>query len=70
MRRILLRYDQISFIEKNKFGVSRIYALVEFKGISGKRSFQNDYLTGTYRAVPFVNQMHWAFSDVKMLENA
>ncbi len=70
MQSTILRRDQISFTKKDKFGVSRIYSLVQFKGIRNASSFQNDYLTGAYGSIPFVNQTHWAFSDVKMLENA
>ncbi len=70
MRARYLRRDQISLIEKSKFGVSRIYSLAQFKENRNDVFFENDYLTGAYGSVPFTNQLSWAFSDIKMLENA
>jgi len=48
----LLRRDQISFAKKDKFGATEIYSLVEFKGIRNDASFEKDYLSGKYEAVP------------------
>jgi len=70
MRARYLRRDQISFMEKSKFGASRFYSLVQFKGNRNDAFFENDYLTGAYGSVPFTNQLSWAFSDIKVLENA
>lgn len=71
MRRTVLRRDQISFVEKNKLGVSRIYSLVQFKGVRDNIFFRDDYLLGSYGAVPFVNLFDNAFfSQQNVLENA
>jgi AAA15 family ATPase/GTPase len=53
----LLRRDQILFVEKDKYGASRLYSLVEFKGVRNDASFENDYLMGRYGAVPFLNHL-------------
>lgn len=58
----LLRRDQIAFVEKDKFGASQIYNLVEFKGVRNDASFEKDYLDGRYGAVPFVGNFEYVFS--------
>jgi uncharacterized protein len=58
----LLRRDQIAFIEKDKFGSSQIYNLVEFKGVRNDASFEKDYLDGRYGAVPFVGNFEYVFA--------
>jgi AAA15 family ATPase/GTPase len=55
------RRDQIYFVEKNKFGASEIYSLVEYKE-AGKtvrkdRSFEKDYIEGRYGAIPFIGNL-------------
>ena len=50
----LLRRDQIEFIEKDKYGASHLYSLVQFKGIRNTASFEKDYINGKYGAIPFL----------------
>ncbi len=50
----LLRRDQIDFVEKDSFGESHLYSLVQFKGIRNTASFQKDYIQGKYGAIPFL----------------
>jgi hypothetical protein len=50
----LLRRDQIDFVEKDKFGASHSYALVEIKGVRNDASFEKDYIQGKYGAIPFL----------------
>lgn len=50
----LLRRDQIDFVEKDKYGASHLYSLVEFKGIRNTASFEKDYIQGKYGAIPFL----------------
>lgn len=52
------RRDQIYFIEKDKFGASDLYSLVEYREEDGTkvrkdRSFESDYIQGRYGAVPY-----------------
>jgi len=53
----LLRYDQIDFVDKDKFGASVLKSLIEYKDIPNNVSVEEDYLKGKYGAVPFLNQM-------------
>lgn len=62
----LLRRDQIEFVEKDKFGSSHLYSLVEFKGIRNTASFRKDYIQGKYGAIPFLGD----FSKLNSLEDA
>lgn len=50
----LLRRDQIDFVEKDKYGRSYLYTLIELKGIRDKAYFEKDYLQGKYGAIPFL----------------
>lgn len=50
----MLRRDQIDFVEKDKYGASHLYTLVQFKGIRNNASFEKDYIQGKYGAIPFL----------------
>lgn len=50
----ILRRDQIDFVEKDKFGASHLYTLVEIKGVRNNASFEKDYIQGKYGAIPFL----------------
>lgn len=50
----LLRRDQIDFVEKDKYGASHLYTLVEIKGVRNNASYEKDYIQGKYGAVPFL----------------
>lgn len=50
----LLRRDQIDFVEKDKYGASHLYTLVEIKGVRNDASFEKDYIQGRYGAIPFL----------------
>jgi len=55
------RRDQIYFIEKDKYGASDMYSLVEYKGegktVRKDRSFEKDYIEGRYGAIPFISNL-------------
>lgn len=57
----LLRRDQIDFVEKDSFGESHLYSLVQFKGIRNTASFQKDYIKGKYGAIPFLGDFNNLF---------
>jgi AAA15 family ATPase/GTPase len=50
----LLRRDQICFVEKDRQGASHFYSLADFKGVRNDASFEKDYITGKYGAIPFL----------------
>jgi AAA15 family ATPase/GTPase len=61
----LLRRDQIEFVEKDKYGESHMYTLVQFKGIRNNASFEKDYIEGRYGAIPFLGDFNKLFNSVK-----
>lgn len=54
----LLRRDQIDFVEKDKYGASHLYTLVEIKGVRNDASFEKDYIQGKYGAIPFLGDFN------------
>jgi uncharacterized protein len=52
----LFRRDQIWFVEKDRYGSSRLHSLVEYK-VRNDASFESDYLRGRYGAVPFIGDL-------------
>jgi hypothetical protein len=50
-----LRRDQIWFVEKDRYGESNLYSLLEFKGIRKDASYNKDYLDGKYGAIPNID---------------
>ncbi|WP_339367614.1 AAA family ATPase [Nodularia spumigena] len=52
----LFRRDQIWFTEKNKYGATDLYSLVEYP-IRNDASFENDYIQGKYGAIPFIGNL-------------
>jgi AAA15 family ATPase/GTPase len=56
------RRDQIFFIEKDQYGASDLYSLVEYREESGDkvrkdRSFEKDYIQGRYGAIPYIGNI-------------
>jgi len=54
------RRDQIYFIEKNQFGASKLYGLLEYKKVRNDEKFSKNYVKGNYGAIPYVNH----FNDI------
>jgi AAA15 family ATPase/GTPase len=54
----LLRRDQVCFVEKDKYGASHFYTLVDFKGVRNDASFEKDYVSGKYGAIPFLGDFN------------
>jgi len=48
----------MDFVEKDKYGASHLYSLVEFKGIRNTASFEKDYIQGKYGAIPFLGNFN------------
>ena len=51
--RAIFRRDQIWLTEKNKYGATDLYSLVEYK-VRNDASFEKDYIAGKYGAIPVV----------------
>lgn len=51
-----LRRDQIYFTSKNKYGVSELVSLADFKGVRKNDLFSKKYLAGFYSDLPNMNK--------------
>ena len=54
----LFRRDQIWFTEKDKYGATDLYSLAEIKNVRSDASFEKDYISGKYGAIPFIGGLH------------
>jgi len=62
----LFRRDQIWFTEKDKYGATDLYSLVEFKGkVRNDASYEKDYIVGRYGAVPYIGDFSSLFDETK-----
>lgn len=59
----LLRRDQIDFVEKDKYGASHLYSLIQFKGVRNNALINSDYIKGKYGAIPFLGNFSKLISD-------
>ena len=50
-----LRRDQIYFVEKDNFGASDLYSLVEYDEVKLGNDLEEDYMRGRYGAIPYFN---------------
>lgn len=54
----LLRRDEIYFTEKDQFGASHLYSLVEYKNKPRKdEAYERNYIKGKYGAIPFLGNL-------------
>jgi AAA15 family ATPase/GTPase len=54
----LFRRDQIWFCEKDQYGATDLYSLVEYKEpVRKDASYNKDYLQGKYGAIPYLNEI-------------
>ena len=68
LRKEIFRRDQIWFTEKNDFGSTDLYSLVDYKESQGNKvrndaSFEKDYLIGKYGAIPYFGDINKFFND-------
>jgi uncharacterized protein len=59
LRRADFRRDQICLVNKDRYGISEINTLIEYKGVRKDSSFEKEYLNGSYSAVPFLDEIDW-----------
>jgi uncharacterized protein len=52
----LLRRDQIWFTEKDRYGATDLYSLVEYN-VRYDASFESDYMAGKYGAIPYIGNI-------------
>lgn len=56
------RRDQIWFAEKDRYGATDLYSLVEIK-VRNDASFEKDYISGKYGAIPFIGSLKLPMSE-------
>lgn len=61
LRRANLRRDQICFVDKDRYGLSTLTNLIEFKGVRKDASYDKEYLNGSYSAIPFLSDIDSIF---------
>ena len=57
----LFRRDQVWFTQKDNFGATELYSLVEYK-VRSTSPFERDYLLGKYGATPLIGDMESVFN--------
>jgi AAA15 family ATPase/GTPase len=60
----LFRKDQIWFIEKDQYGATDLYSLVEYD-IPDDAEYKNDYIKGKYGAIPYIGVLTGLFEDLQ-----
>ncbi len=67
LKKEIFRRDQIWFTEKDEFGATDLYSLVEYKInqslVRNDASFEKDYLLGKYGAIPFLGNLKQFIKD-------
>jgi hypothetical protein len=56
----LFRRDQIWFTEKDRYGATNLFSLVEYnmpKSVRNDASFESDYVAGKYGAIPYISNL-------------
>ncbi len=59
----LFRRDQVWFTEKDRYGATDLYSLVELKGVRKEAAFGREYIQGKYGAIPFIGDPKWLFCE-------
>lgn len=59
----IFRRDQIWFTEKDQYGATGLYSLIELQGVRKEASFGKDYILGKYGAIPFIGDSRWLFCE-------
>jgi AAA15 family ATPase/GTPase len=68
MRKDLLRRDQIWFCEKDPYGATQLYSLVEYapdthESVRNDAAFNKNYLKGKYGGIPYINEINMQLAD-------
>jgi len=59
---VLFRRDQIWLTEKDKYGSTDLFSLVQFKNVRKQEDFEKKYLQGKYGAIPYLED--FGFGDL------
>jgi uncharacterized protein len=61
----MLRKDQVWFIDKDKYEVSHLYSLADFKAdvVRKSENYESNYLDGKYNAIPYLRHFDQYFGE-------
>jgi len=59
LTKTMFRRDQIWLTEKDKFGVTDIYSLAQFKNVRKNEDFEKQYIYGKYGAIPYLGKFEF-----------
>jgi AAA15 family ATPase/GTPase len=69
MRKDLFRRDQIWLCEKDPYGATELYSLVEYvepdthESVRNDAAFNKNYLKGKYGGIPYINEINMQLAD-------
>lgn len=55
----IFKRDQIWFIEKDKYGSTALYSILEIKGVRANDDFEKQYIQGKYGAIPYLGKFEF-----------
>jgi AAA15 family ATPase/GTPase len=55
----IFKRDQIWFTEKDKYGSTTLYSILEIKGVRANDDFEKQYIEGKYGAVPYLGKFEF-----------
>jgi len=55
----IFKRDQIWFTEKDKYGSTNLYSILEIKGVRANDDFEKQYIQGKYGAVPYLGKFEF-----------
>lgn len=55
----IFKRDQIWFTEKDKYGSTALYSILEIKGVRANDDFEKQYIQGKYGAVPYLGKFEF-----------
>lgn len=58
------RRDQIYFVEKDQYGASSLYGLLDYKKIRNDEKFSKNYMKGKYGAIPYMYSVNEIMANV------
>jgi len=59
----ILRRDQIWFTEKNQYGTTDLYSLIEYKSVNADENLELNYIQGRYGAIPYLRNLKTILAD-------
>ncbi len=63
MDKRFLRRDQIYLVEKDKYGASELYSLLDYQKVRNDATYNKDYLMGKYGGVPYLGNFETLFTE-------